>query len=113
VAPREVAKYAESIGIKGIGLYETNADGHFTHIDTRTVKSFWYGQKEEYRSTFGGAELQDDKEDIKIDTSKVNTAAADPKVMWNYFKKKGLNDYGIAGLMGNLYAESGLKPCNL
>lgn len=113
VAPREVAKYAESIGIKGIGLYETNADGHFTHIDTRTVKSFWYGQKEEYRSTFGGAELQNDKEDIKIDTSKVNTATADPKVMWNYFKKKGLNDYGIAGLMGNLYAESGLKPCNL
>lgn len=54
VAPREVAKYAESIGIKGIGLYETNADGHFTHIDTRTTKSFWYGQSEVYRSTFGG-----------------------------------------------------------
>ena len=28
-------------------------------------------------------------------------------------KKKGLNDYGTAGLMGNLYAESGLKPTNL
>ena len=33
--------------------------------------------------------------------------------IWNYLKKKGLNDYGIAGLMGNLYAESGLKPTNL
>ena len=33
--------------------------------------------------------------------------------MWNFFKSKGLNDYGIAGLMGNLYAESGLKPTNL
>lgn len=54
VAPREVAKYAESIGIKGIGLYETNADGHFVHIDTRTTKSFWYGQAQAYRSTFGG-----------------------------------------------------------
>jgi hypothetical protein len=33
--------------------------------------------------------------------------------MWNYFKTKGLNDYGIAGLMGNLYSESALKPTNL
>lgn len=35
VAPAEVARFAESIGIKGIGLYETSADGHFVHIDTR------------------------------------------------------------------------------
>ena len=54
IASREVAKYAESIGIKGIGLYETAADGHFTHIDTRTTKSFWYGQLESPRTTFGG-----------------------------------------------------------
>lgn len=54
VSPREVAKYAESIGVKGIGLYETQADGYFTHIDTRDSKSFWYGQKEEPRTTFGG-----------------------------------------------------------
>lgn len=54
VAPRDVAKYAESIGIKGIGLYETSSDGYFVHIDTREKKSFWYGQKEAYRSTFGG-----------------------------------------------------------
>ena len=33
--------------------------------------------------------------------------------MWNYFKNKGLNDFGVAGLMGNLYAESGLRPTNL
>lgn len=43
----------------------------------------------------------------------INTAAADPKVIWDYFKSKGLNDFGIAGLMGNLYAESGFKSCNL
>ena len=54
VSSREVAKYAESIGILGIGLYETSADGYFTHIDTRTTKSFWYGQSEQPRSTFGG-----------------------------------------------------------
>lgn len=33
--------------------------------------------------------------------------------IWNYLKSKGLNDYGIAGLMGNLYAESALIPTNL
>ena len=55
VAPREVAKFAESIGIKGIGLYETAKDGFFVHIDTRTTKSFWYGQGQERRTTFNGA----------------------------------------------------------
>ena len=32
VKPAEVAKYAESIGVLGIGLYETNKDGYFVHI---------------------------------------------------------------------------------
>lgn len=54
VAPAEVAKYAESIGILGIGLYETAKDGYFVHVDTRETKSFWYGQGQAYRSTFGG-----------------------------------------------------------
>lgn len=59
-APSEVAKYAESIGIKGIGLYETSSDGYFVHIDTRTTKYFWYGQSQTYRSTFGGSTVASD-----------------------------------------------------
>lgn len=55
VAPAEVAKYAESIGVKGIGLYDTDKDGHFVHIDTRTSKSFWFGHAQQKRTTFGGA----------------------------------------------------------
>lgn len=62
VKPAEVAKYAESIGILGIGLYETDKDGHFVHIDTRTTKSFWYGQKNAKRDTFGGAKKPCDPE---------------------------------------------------
>ena len=54
VSPKEVAKYAESIGVLGIGLYETASDGYFTHIDTRDYKSFWYGQGQAKRTTFGG-----------------------------------------------------------
>ena len=37
----------------------------------------------------------------------------DIKFVWDYFKSKGLTDYGIAGLMGNLYAESGLRSNTL
>lgn len=33
--------------------------------------------------------------------------------IWNYLKSHGLTDAGAAGLMGNLYAESGLNPKNL
>ena len=50
--PAEVAKYAESIGVLGIGLYDTDKDGHFVHIDTRTVKSFWRGHAQEKCATF-------------------------------------------------------------
>ena len=107
VAPAEIAKYAESIGILGIGLYETDKDGHFVHVDTRTTKSFWYGQSEAKRTTFGGTTTS------TTNTSKVDTSAIDAKKMWDYFKSKGLNDYGVAGLMGNLYCESALRPCNL
>lgn len=49
INPLEVAKYAESLGIKGIGLYDT-----FVHIDTRENKFFWYSSKQEPLSTFGG-----------------------------------------------------------
>lgn len=33
--------------------------------------------------------------------------------IWNFLKGEGLNSYGVAALMGNLYAESGLNPQNL
>lgn len=57
-APAQVAKYAERIGVLGIGLYDTDADGHFVHIDTRTVKSFWLGHAQQKRTTFGGATVK-------------------------------------------------------
>lgn len=33
--------------------------------------------------------------------------------IWNYLKGLGMTDYGAAGMMGNIYAESGLEPGNL
>lgn len=61
IASTEVAKYAESIGILGIGLYPP-ADGNFVHIDTRSTKSFWYGHAQAYRATFGGGNATDEDE---------------------------------------------------
>lgn len=50
VEPAEVAKYAESIGVLGIGLYD-----NFVHVDTRSTKFFWYSHAQHPRSTFGGS----------------------------------------------------------
>ena len=35
------------------------------------------------------------------------------KIIWDYFKNKGFNDFAVAGLMGNLQAESNFIPTNL
>lgn len=48
-------------------------------------------------------------------TARLNeTGSADltdhAKTIWNFFLDKLGNEYGVAGLMGNLYAESGLYP---
>ena len=33
--------------------------------------------------------------------------------IWEFLKTKGLNEYAIAGIMGNLFAESALYSNNL
>lgn len=40
-------------------------------------------------------------------------AGSAEKIIWNFLKGKGLNDYAVAGIMGNLYAESALQASNL
>ena len=35
------------------------------------------------------------------------------EIIWNFLLGKIGNEYGVAGMMGNLYAESGLRPDNL
>ena len=41
------------------------------------------------------------------------TGSSAERTIWNYFCCKGFSPAGVAGLMGNLYAESGLNPINL
>ena len=41
------------------------------------------------------------------------TGTTNEEKIWNYLKAQGMTDAGTAGLMGNLYAESGLRANNL
>ena len=41
------------------------------------------------------------------------STGVEESVIWNYLLGKIGNAFGVAGLMGNLYAESGLKPINV
>ena len=41
------------------------------------------------------------------------TGTTNEQKIWNYLIGKGLNQFGAAGLMGNLKAESGCSPINL
>ena len=41
------------------------------------------------------------------------TGKTNDEKIWNYLYQQIGNKFGVAGLMGNLYAESGLVPTNL
>lgn len=50
----------------------------------------------------------------KETTTPVATGSSNnEKTIWDFLKGKGLNEYAVAGIMGNLYAESALNPQNL
>lgn len=71
---------------------------------TITGKANWY----RYNSDDAGSDADAEKKwEPNIDES--NTEER----IWVFLKKKGLNDYAVAGIMGNLFAESGLSPINL
>lgn len=53
-------------------------------------------------------EIYKAKQEVKQSTDNSNA-----KIIWDYLMKKINNPYGVAGLMGNLQAESGLNPKNL
>lgn len=54
------------------------------------------------------------KAQLSADTKEETPAAnSNEETIWNYLYGKLGNAYGTAGLMGNLYAESALRPTNL
>lgn len=69
VDPAEIAKYAESINVKRIGLYEGADEGNFVHIGSADTKSFWKGHASIKVDSFGGNPIkEDDKQTTKANT---------------------------------------------
>lgn len=111
--PIEIARVAEKLGILGIGVYSWGI-----HIDTRTTKYFWYDGGASNVKTFQDSKnpvtiKPTSQKEVKPDTPSSKPVVAQPDIIWKFLKAQGFNDYGVAGLMGNLYAESGLIPNNL
>jgi len=53
------------------------------------------------------------KAQMTADIKEETPAASNEETIWNYLYNKLGNAYGTAGVMGNLYAESALRPTNL
>ena len=72
----------------------------FAALDTIVGKANWYahGAQQEPKTAQNGSSV-----DLRTNDAKI----------WFFLKGKGLNDFAAAGIMGNLYAESGLEPTNL
>lgn len=70
------------------------------------------GKANYYR--YGSPEEQAAKETAwKEDLRSIQQEFPGEERIWDFLKGKGLNDFAVAGIMGNLYAESGLSSINL
>lgn len=59
------------------------------------------------------AEPEVEEEDEPVTGTPSTGSVADEKTIWNFLMVYIDNEYGVAGLMGNLYAESALRSNNL
>ena len=57
--------------------------------------------------------VQDEINSILRANARPKEIADKPKFIWDYLMKKIDNPYGVAGLMGNIQAESGFNPKNM
>lgn len=91
----------------GIPLDRDHIVGHCDLMSTDCPGTNLYSRLDEIiANAQGGFNIS---EVSKADTSKNDTELT----IWKFLKGKGLNDFAVAGIMGNLYAESGLQPTNL
>ena len=104
-----------------VGIVEKVSGGKITVIEgncSNSVKRRTLDVNGRYIRGYGAPKYdpegsQETVTPVKHQIARSKTATADPKTVWDYLVGKIGNKYGVAGLMGNLYAESGLKPINL
>ena len=93
VSPWEIAKYAETIGVRGIGVYNT-----FVHVDTRASKYYWNSISggSSQISSFGGKFNSKPYNAVNADVVtgiKVNTSGNNVNVTWN--KSNNATSYDV------------------
>jgi len=88
----------------GICLYVKQS---FIHVDVRAAR--WRGQDDGdgVRNVQGWSPMPS----APSPPAPTPPSQAQPKekAIWDFIRGKGLNDYAIAGIMGNMFAESGLE----
>ncbi|MBO6177836.1 MAG: N-acetylmuramoyl-L-alanine amidase [Selenomonadaceae bacterium] len=90
----------------------------FSLIDTIVGKAVYYSLQTSQNSRAKNEQKTATNGDCAGLTSQNSRETSQKKELpeikiWRFFKEKGLNDCAVAGIMGNLYAESGLIPTNL
>ena len=90
-------------GHREVGESSCPGDVLFGMLDTIVGKANFY--------RYGPPEAQEKA--WQEDLGKIQKELTNEERIWKFLKEVGLNDYAAAGVMGNLYAESGLSPTNL
>jgi len=94
------------LGHREVGNSSCPGDRLFAKLDLISGKANYY--------RFGSPEEQAAKEAAwREDLENLRRELSYEEQIWGYLKGRGLNDFAAAGVMGNLYAESGLSPTNL
>jgi hypothetical protein len=100
-----------------VGIVEKVSGSTITIIEgnySDSVKRRTMQVNGKYIRGYGVPKYSDSSSNITTtSSSKTSNSTADPKTIWTYFMSKIGNAFGVAGLMGNLYAESGLVPNNV
>ncbi len=87
--PRKIARYAEQIGVPGIGLYEGSKGQWFVHIDTRAKKCYWEGHAEKVVPTF--QEQKDTFVKVQVRVLKRGMTGEDVEAMQILLNGNGFN----------------------
>lgn len=99
----------ESLAFSGSSGASTSTTGTLlnalTGLGTTMIKSI-YGNNA-YEALFGMSDTTNNT------VSSTNNSGNTGKSIWDYLISKGYTRAGAAGIMGNLYAESGLNPNNI
>lgn len=100
------------------GIVESVENGVITTIEGNTsnqVARRTYKVTDSNISGYGRPKYEaEDSEPVLAVTGTPSTgSAADEKTIWNFLLGKGLNEFAVAGVMGNLYSESALRSNNL